>query len=76
MYSTYNKLKQNKKEQPADFDEAKLKVLLVEDNLVNLKLMEKILAKFECVVTTARDGKEASPRGLSRQRPSSPTLGV
>lgn len=36
-----------------------LKVLLVEDNPVNLKLAEKLLCKLGCEVTTAKDGAEA-----------------
>jgi len=39
--------------------ENKRKILIVEDNLVNLKLLKKILEKLECKVDSALNGLEA-----------------
>lgn len=40
-------------------DLAKMRILLVEDNAINMKLASRILEKFGCIVSTAVDGQEA-----------------
>jgi two-component system, sensor histidine kinase len=44
-----------------------LEVLVVEDNLVNLRITERMLANLGCTVESARDGADALER-LSRRR--------
>ncbi|RFU26340.1 hypothetical protein B7463_g9999, partial [Scytalidium lignicola] len=49
-------------------------ILLVEDNVVNQRLITKLLQKFGCTVSTANNGQEAldylsSPPSISNPRP-------
>ncbi len=49
------------------FHEAKLRVLLAEDNPVNQRLARAVLEKLGCTVTTAGDGAEALQQARSNE---------